>query len=117
MSSVVVALLHSVRFVIPWRASLHLEIIALRHPLAVVNRSHRPRLRFAAADRPRWEWLAHVWRDWLSPFMSSDRRQSSRGIAAGFAVLDLERRHRTGRPAVPHDVSAHIRDMSTANLR
>ena len=46
VSSVVVSLLHSLRFLVRSRASLHLEIIALRHQLAVVNRSRRPRLRF-----------------------------------------------------------------------
>jgi hypothetical protein len=42
---VVVSLLHSLRFVVQSRASLHLQIIALRHQLAVVHRSRRPRLR------------------------------------------------------------------------
>jgi hypothetical protein len=38
VSSVVVSLLHSRRFLVQSRASLHLEIIALRHRLAVVDR-------------------------------------------------------------------------------
>jgi hypothetical protein len=42
--SVVVSLLHSLRFLIRSRAALHLEIVALRHRLAVTNRSRRPRL-------------------------------------------------------------------------
>jgi hypothetical protein len=44
VSSVVVSLLHSLRSVVQSRASLHLEIIALRHRLAVLNRSRRRRL-------------------------------------------------------------------------
>src|SRR4030095_11650992 len=43
MWSVVVSLFHSFRFLVQSRASLHLEIIALRHQLAVVHRSRRPR--------------------------------------------------------------------------
>ena len=39
MASVVVSLLHSLRFLVRSRASLHLEILALRHQLTVVNRS------------------------------------------------------------------------------
>ena len=39
MASVIVSLLHSLRFLVRSRASLHLEILALRHQLAVVNRS------------------------------------------------------------------------------
>jgi putative transposase len=66
VSSVVVSLLHSLRFLIESRASLHLEIIALRHQLAVMNRSRRPRLRFTAADRRLWVWLSRSWRGWHS---------------------------------------------------
>ena len=35
---------------LPWRP-LHLEILALRHQLAVVNRTHRSRLRLTPTDR------------------------------------------------------------------
>ena len=42
MTAVVLSLLHSLRFVARSRALLHLEIIALRYQLAVVNRSRRP---------------------------------------------------------------------------
>ena len=48
------------------RASLHLEIIALRHQLAVVHRSRLPRLRLTSADRALWAGLSHVWDGWRS---------------------------------------------------
>jgi hypothetical protein len=48
------------------RASLHLEIIALRHQLAIVNRSRRPRLRLTSADQLLWARLSQAWRDWRS---------------------------------------------------
>jgi hypothetical protein len=66
VSSVVVSLLHSLRFTVNSRASLHLEIIALRHQLAVVHRSRRPRLRLTSVDRMLWAWLAHAWCGWRS---------------------------------------------------
>jgi putative transposase len=66
VSSVVVSLLYSFRFSIESRASLHLEIFALRHQLAIMNRSRRPRLRFTAADRRLWVWLSRSWRGWHS---------------------------------------------------
>jgi hypothetical protein len=75
--SVVVSLLHSLRFLVRSRAALHLEILALRHQLAVTTRSRRRR-----GFRLFWTWKS---------------------------------RHRTGRPAVPHDVRALIREMSRAN--
>jgi hypothetical protein len=46
--SVVVSLLHSLRFVARSRASLDLEIIALRHQLVVLDGARRPRLPFDA---------------------------------------------------------------------
>ena len=66
MTSVVVALLHSLQFLVRSRASLHLEILALRHQLAVVNRSRRPRLRLTMADRMLWAWLSRAWHGWRS---------------------------------------------------
>jgi hypothetical protein len=61
VASVVFSLLHSLRFTVRSRAWLHLEIIALRHQLAVLNRSRRPRLRLTSVDRMLWAWLAHAW--------------------------------------------------------
>ena len=47
------------------RAALHLEVLALRHQLTVLQRSvKRPKLN--AVDRFLWAWLAYVWRDWRS---------------------------------------------------
>ena len=116
MSSVVVALLHSLRFVIRSRASLHLEIIALRHQLAVVNRSRRRRLRFAAPDRLLWAWLAHVWRDWLSAIHVVRPETVIAWHRRGFRLFwTWKSRHRTGRPGVPAAVRALIREMSGAN--
>ena len=64
MASIVVSLLHSFCFLVRSRAALHLEIVALRHQLAVVNRSRRPRLRFTTVDRVLWAWLSQRWHGW-----------------------------------------------------
>jgi transposase InsO family protein len=115
VSSVVISLLRSLRFTVLSRASLHLEIIALRHQLAVLNRSRRPRLRLTSVDRMLWAWLAHAWGSWRSPV----HRRPETVVAwhrRGFRLFwTWKRRHRTGRPGVPHDVRALIRDMSAAN--
>ena len=66
MTSVVVSLLHSLRFLVRSRASLHLDIVALRHQLTVVNRSRGQRLRVTSADRMLWAWLSRAWRSWRS---------------------------------------------------
>jgi putative transposase len=116
VSTVVVSLLHSLRFLVLSRASLHLEIIALRHQLAVVHRSRRLRLRFTAADRILWAWLSHAWRGWRSAVHVIRPETVIAWHRRGFRLFwTWKSRHRTGRPALPPDVRALVRDMSTAN--
>jgi putative transposase len=114
--SVAVSLLHSFRFLVQSRASLHLEIIALRHQLAVVHRSRRPRLRFTSADRILWAWLSHAWRGWRPAVHVIKPETVIAWHRRGFRLFwTWKSRHRTGCPALPPDVRALIRDMSTAN--
>jgi hypothetical protein len=65
----VVVSLQSLRFLVRSRASLHLEILALRHQLAIANRVRRPRVPLTAIDRVLWVWLSHRWRDWRSALL------------------------------------------------
>jgi hypothetical protein len=51
MTSVLHSLLMTVRTLIRSRAALQLEILALRHQLAVLQRSRSSRLRLAKPDR------------------------------------------------------------------
>jgi putative transposase len=114
--SVVVSLLYSLRLVIRSRASLHLEIIALRHQLAVVNRSRRPRLRLTSADRMLWVWLSDAWRGWRSAVLIVKPDTVIAWHRRGFRLFwTWKSRLRTGRPAVPPDVRSLIRTLSTAN--
>lgn len=114
--SVVISLLKSLDFVLRSRAALHLEIIALRHQLAVVNRSRRPRLRLTPVDRMLWAWLSHSWRGWRSAIHIVKPETVIAWHRQGFLVFwTWKSRHRGGRPAVSPDVRALIREMSTAN--
>jgi hypothetical protein len=116
VSSVVVSLLHSLRCVFQSRASLHLEIMALRHQLAVVHRSRRRRLRFTSADRIVWEWFSRTWLGWYAAVHVIKPETVIAWHRRGFRLFwTWKSRYRTGRPAVPHDVRALIREMSTAN--
>src|SRR5262245_21299100 len=95
-----------------------LEIIALRHQLAVVNRSRRARPRFTSADRILWAWLSHVWRGWRSAVHNVKPETVIAWHRRGFCLFwTWKSRHRTGRPTVPPDVRAVIRELSTANPR
>lgn len=61
---IVVSVLVAARSLVRSRAALHLEILALRHQLQVLERAHRPRVRLTAADRLLWVWVSRVWSDW-----------------------------------------------------
>jgi len=114
--SVVLSLLHSLWSLGRSRASLHLEIFALRHQLAVLNRSRRPRLRLTAGDRMLWAWLSCSWRSWRSAIHIVKPETVLAWHRRGFRMFwTWKSRHRTGRPAVPDDVRALIREMLTAN--
>ena len=46
--------------------ALELENLALRHPVAVLQRSARKRPKLTPADRLLWGWLSRLWSDWRS---------------------------------------------------
>jgi transposase InsO family protein len=116
VASTVVSLRHSFRFLVRSRASLHLEIVALRHQLAVVNRSRRPRLRFTTVDRVLWAWLSQRWHGWRAALHVVQPATVVTWHRRGFRLFwTLKSRRRTGRPGVPADVRALIREMSTMN--
>jgi putative transposase len=108
--------LHSLRFLVRSRAALHLEIVALRHQLTVVNRSRRPRLRLTTFDRVLWAWLSQRWHGWRAALHVVQPATVLAWHRRGFRLFwTWKSRHRTGRPGVPTDVRALIREMSTAN--
>ena len=116
MSSVLLSLLHSLQFMVRSRASLHLEIIALRHQLAVVHRSRRPRLRLTSADRVLWAWLSQAWSGWRSAVHIVKPETVIAWHRRGFRLFwTWKSRRRNGRPGVPPDIRALIRELSTAN--
>jgi hypothetical protein len=51
------------------RASLQVEVLALRHQLAVLKRSQRRRLRLNSVDRLLWVWLSRLWSQWRSALL------------------------------------------------
>ncbi len=116
MASVLVSLLHSLRSLARSRASLHLEILALRHQLAVVTRTRRPRLRLTSTDRVLWAWRSRNWRGWRSVLHIVKPETVVAWHRRGFRLFwTWKSRRRTGRPGVPADVRALIRELSTAN--
>ena len=113
---IVVSVLLSLRSLVRSRTALHLEILALRHQLHVLERSRQPRLRLTAADRLLWVWFSHIWTDWRLALVLVQPATVVAWHRRGFRLFwTWKSRHRTGRPTVPADVRVLIRTMSQAN--
>ena len=116
MMAVLVPLLDTLRGWARSRAALHLELLALRHQIRVLERSrpHRPRL--TRADRLLWVGLARVWREWPAALVIVKPDTVIAWQRQAFRLLwTWKSRRRLGRPTVPLDVRHLIRTMSVAN--
>ena len=65
MNSVAYSLLLMLRSSVRTRARMQIEILALRHQLAVLQRQKK-RVRLGAADRLLWVLLSRIWSQWRS---------------------------------------------------
>ena len=94
------------------RAAMQLEILALRHQLAVYQRTpYRPRLR--PGDRILWSWIDRIWSEWRCALV----------IVEPSTVVAWQRRRfrdhwwklcqsgKPGRPPIPKEV----RDLCRGN--
>ena len=116
MRAVLVAVVASVISVFRSRRALHIEVLALRHQLAVYKRAgHRPQLR--PVDRLLWAWLSRAWAGWRETLVFVQPRTviawQRRRLRDHWTRLS--RRGRTGRPAVAKEIRELIRKMSDAN--
>ena len=116
MVAVLVSLLFTLQSTGRSRAALHLEIITLRHQLAVVNRSRRPRLRLTAVDRLLWAWLARTWSGWRRALVLVKPDTVLAWHRRGFRLFwTWKSRHRVGRPAMTPGIRTLIRQIAAAN--
>jgi putative transposase len=116
MTSVLFSLLLTVRGMAWSRAALHLEVLALRHQLEVLQRSQPRRLRLVQADRWLWTWLSRVWTAWRTALVIVKPETVVAWHRRGFRfVWTWKSRRRTGRPTAPADLRALIRTMSQTN--
>ena len=105
MSAVLVAVVVAMVSVFRSRASLHLEVLALRHQLAVLlNGGRRPRLKLG--DRLLWVWLSRVWSGWLDALVFVKPRTVISWQRRRFRDhwTRLSRRGRPGRPPIAQEV-------------
>jgi putative transposase len=113
---VVSALLAFVVALFRSRRSMQLEILALRHQLAVYQRSIR-RPRIQPADRFLWAWLARLWSGWQDALPVVQPRTIVAWQQQRFRAYwrRLSQGGTPGRPTVAKELRELIRRISQAN--
>jgi transposase InsO family protein len=110
-------ILASVRSIFQSRAALDLENLALRHQIAVLQRSAAKRLKLTSADRLLWICLSRIWHDWRSALAIVKPETVLAWHRAGFRLFWTwkVRRGQPGRPLVSRAVRDLIRKMCREN--
>jgi len=96
------------------RAELELEVIALRHQLAVLRRQRPGRTRLSALDRLLWIWLYRVWPRCLNIMVLVKPATVVQWHRQGFRLY-WRWRSRSGRPSVDREVRDLIQQLNSAN--
>jgi len=117
MTALLIALFAALRSTIRSRLELEVEIVALRHQLAVLQRQAPRRPRLGRADRLLWVLLSRVWPNWRQAVQIVTPTTVVRWHRRGFALYWSwkSRPRRAGRPAVATDIRALIQQMHAAN--
>src|SRR5262245_6603293 len=115
MLSVLVALVQAARPSLRSRAALHLEILALRHQLHVLNRARPRRVHLTRADRLLWVSLSRIWSQWRSAVVIVKPDTVIAWHRTAFRLFWTWKSRRGGRPTVPADVRGLIRTISQSN--
>jgi putative transposase len=97
------------------RASLELELVALRHQLIVLRRQRPRRLRFHSADRLLWVCLYRVWPRVLDALVLVKPATVVKWHRQGFRIYCRWQSRCPGRPKTSAEIRALIRQMSRAN--
>lgn len=114
--AIVRSVLQILRASIRTRATLQLEVLALRHQLQVLERARSRRVPLTRADRLLWVWLSRIWQGWRAANVIVKPETVLAWHRRGFhRSWRWKSRKRLGRPGVPPNVRALIRTMSEAN--
>jgi len=99
------------------RASMQVEILALRNQLAVLQRQTKKRASLRIADRLFWMMLSRLWTQWRSTLVIVKPETVIAWQRKGFRLnwRWKSRAGTLGRPCVSRKIRELIRQMSTAN--
>jgi putative transposase len=95
---------------------MQIEILALRHQLAVLQRQKK-RVSLRAADRLLWVLLSRIWKQWRSALVVVKPETVIAWHRKGFRLYWRwkSRAGKCGRPCVSREIRELIRQMSKAN--
>ena len=118
MKTILVPLLTTLVDLLRSRASLHLEMLALRQQLAMVASRDNKRHRFHTSERIFWVWLYRLWPSCLLTLAIFKPDTLVRWHRKGFRLYWTwkSRRYRGGRPSIDPDVRELVRAMSRNNI-
>jgi putative transposase len=118
MKTILITLCSALDDLLRSRASLQLEMLALRHQLAMVANRDSKRLRFRKSERIFWVWLYRLWPKCLQTLKIFKPDTLVRWHRKGFRLYWTwkSRRSQGGRPAIDPDVRKLIRTMSRNNI-
>ena len=97
------------------RASLELELVALRHQVTVLRRQRPGQLRLFSTDRLLWVWLYRVWPQVLNAVVLVKPATVVQWHRKGFRLYWRWRSRRLGRPKMGTEIRDLSRQMSMAN--
>jgi len=117
MRDVLISLLAGFASSLRTRASLQIEILALRHQLAVLQRRERRRFRLGPSDRFLWAILLRLWTNWRNALVIVKPETVIAWHRRGFRLYwNWRSRRRIGRPGIPKETRDLIREMSARNV-
>jgi putative transposase len=99
------------------RASMPLQILVLRHQLAVLQRRTNKRASLRTVDRLLWVLLSRLWAQWRSALVIVKPETVVAWQRKGFRLYWRwkSRAGKFGRPCVSREIRELIRQMNTAN--
>ena len=117
MITILAALVSLLSFRVRSRASLELELVALRHQVTVLRRQWLGRARLFCADRLLWVWLYRIWPQALNTMMLVKPATVIQWHRNGFPLYwrRRSRSRRLERPKINSETRDLIRQMSIAN--
>jgi len=97
------------------RASLEIELIALRHQVTVLRRQRPGRLHLSSLDRLLWVWLYRIWPQVIDAMVLVKPATVVQWHRNGLRFYWRWRSRRPGRPKIGTEIRDLIRRMSRAN--